>query len=801
MAIIVDPDNLTRRQVIFGTENQQVSIRDVGTVVSSALLDQSGGLCTSSSLWFTGSAGTDFVTNGATAGDTLCIFDGEDAGHWIIGTVDSETVLTMDSTVHTGSFAGSSVNAYDVRDTTGGTVVDGITEQAIYSFAKEEWRTDSEVFDGDDLIRHPFPFEAITREQMELGGGTAHDAWDYNTRDSEYTKKKVRTGGWANVSNTSTTLESYSGIITLGNVDTDAQVYYQQINTGSAPVDFTFQGPVNEAILVNTSGGLDRRTYLKLFVRKKYRSYAGSEISDIGVSTLETIVNRFPLAHSTDPAIVATEGAIIGSSPFHNQNTLTTGADGSKASGSLNFESLGSTFVSDGVRAGDTLNITNGTDTDYYTIGETPLIETSVTCSSDVDFTGFTATEGTLDFTVTTTDVIRQRFDDGEITDVDTSTGTITGSAGFTAAVAANDILVINESAYSGAYKVNSVDSDTQLTIDTSDQPFPAAPTNNIDYYIAEPGMYLQYKKNNIELVNGGQFTFEGGTPPAITRSLGSWASDGVTAGTVITVAGSTSNDGSYTVLTQDTATEVTLVPTDSLVDEGPVTVTSGAFDAFKRSVAGVTYAFRWRLFGNNTTLANQFQFVQKELRATTDIDFGNQVNRGDITDLLMTFASPTATTLDMYIDDLDATDTNNVTWTDATGVTRVENFVSAGSISFNNNLQNDASAIYVMFYTNDDAGDNLGRDYGTPTAIVVKDSTNSDISGSVGAASSVSFDFDYDNNTQRGAASAGVDAPVTIVAIGLVTAQFVLTQGTIGRSKANNFSLVSALERNYSNP
>jgi hypothetical protein len=637
---------------------------------------------------------------------------------------------------------------------------------------------------------------------MELGGGVAHDDWNWNTRDSNFTIKKVRTGGWSNVSSSSGIgeKEAFSGIVTLGSLDADAQVYFQQVNTGSAPVDFTFQGPVNEAILVNTSGALDNRTYLKLFVRKKYRSYAQSEIDDIGVTSLETLVNRFPLTHQVDPAIVLTEAAILGTAPIHNQNTLSSNTDGSKVSGSLNFESLGSTFVSDGVQAGDALNITDGTDTDVYTIAETPLIETSVTCSADVDFTGFTVTEGTLTFSVTTTDILRQRVDDGEIADVDTATGTITSSVGgFTAAVAAGDMLIINENLLSGVYKVLTNDSDTQLTIDTADQAFPAT-TNEIDYKIVEPGMYLQYKRDNVPLVNAGTFEFSAGDV-AITRSLGSWATDGVTPGTVITVAGSVSNDGSYTVLTQDTATEITLVPTDTLVDEGAITVTSGAFDAFKRTVAGVTYGFSWRLFGNSTTLANCFQYVQNQLRQPTDIDLGNQVNRGDVTDLLMTFATPTATTLDLYIDDLAAVDTNNVTWTDATGITRTNNFVSAGSITFNNNLQNDASAIYVMFFTNDDAGDNLGYDYGTTNAIVVDDADGNDISGSIAGGSSVAFTYDYDNNTQRGAASAGVDAPVTIVAIGLDTAQFVLTQGTIGRSKANNFSLVAALERNYSNP
>ena len=105
------------------------------------------------------------------------------------------------------------------------------------------------------------------------------------------------------------------------------------------------------------------------------------------------------------------------------------------------------------------------------------------------------------------------------------------------------------------------------------------------------------------------------------------------------------------------------------------------------------------------------------------------------------------------------------------------------------------------MFFTNDDAGDNTGRDYGTPDAIIVEDNSGAQITGSIAAAASIAFTYDYDNNVQRGAASAATDAPITIVTIGLSTAQFVIAQSTIERSKANNVSLVAALERNYSNP
>ena len=105
------------------------------------------------------------------------------------------------------------------------------------------------------------------------------------------------------------------------------------------------------------------------------------------------------------------------------------------------------------------------------------------------------------------------------------------------------------------------------------------------------------------------------------------------------------------------------------------------------------------------------------------------------------------------------------------------------------------------MFFTNNDAGDDDGDDFGTDAAILVNDNGGTPISGNIGGSESINFDFDYDGNVQRGAASAGTDAPVTLVALGLDTAQYVQVEGTITRTKSNNFSFVSNDELTYSNP
>ncbi len=189
------------------------------------------------------------------------------------------------------------------------------------------------------------------------------------------------------------------------------------------------------------------------------------------------------------------------------------------------------------------------------------------------------------------------------------------------------------------------------------------------------------------------------------------------------------------------------------------------------------------------------------QLRQTADIDEGAGSVRGDTADDMLFFVGDTLYTKQgVFIENIQSTDQNRIVFLDQGGVERIYPYASAGSISFNAALQNDTNGIYRMFFTNNDSGDDNGGDFGTDNAILVNDNSGSPISGNISAAASITFDFDYDGNVQRGAASAGTDAPVTLVALGLDTAQYVQVSGTIVRTKSNNFSFVSNDELTYSN-
>lgn len=140
------------------------------------------------------------------------------------------------------------------------------------------------------------------------------------------------------------------------------------------------------------------------------------------------------------------------------------------------------------------------------------------------------------------------------------------------------------------------------------------------------------------------------------------------------------------------------------------------------------------------------------------------------------------------------STDKNSFTSYDNSAATRDYPFAAAGTITFNAPLIG-AGSSYRLMYT---APPGAGNDYGEAGAITVNNASGVPITGSI-SSGSITFDFDYDGNTQGGF-SAGTDRPVTLIGIrpGLGGGKFVATTGTLTRSKAISLSLVAEVDRVY---
>ena len=235
---------------------------------------------------------------------------------------------------------------------------------------------------------------------------------------------------------------------------------------------------------------------------------------------------------------------------------------------------------------------------------------------------------------------------------------------------------------------------------------------------------------------------------------------------------------------------------------------------SFQRLIGSTSRSFHVLIDGNSGTKQQIYEFVQKSLRSGSgyDIDAGDNFPSGvtgSIAEELLEFVGDTLKTKfqtavggdtntsgGVFIDNFLTTDTNTITFVDDTNTERTFPFVAAGNLLFNDNLTNDNDAIYKLFFTTGSTGD-----FGTQDAVIILDNNDAPITGSVDGTSSIPFDYDYDNNEQRGTGTSGSDVPFTGVAIGLGTAQYVVTTGTWTRSTTNAVNFVAALERNYSNP
>jgi hypothetical protein len=232
---------------------------------------------------------------------------------------------------------------------------------------------------------------------------------------------------------------------------------------------------------------------------------------------------------------------------------------------------------------------------------------------------------------------------------------------------------------------------------------------------------------------------------------------------------------------------------TDNDIDTlAPYTGMSIAYGPASRVIGSTSYDFDVVIEGNGGTAQEIYNFVQRQLRKPTDIDSNGSGVIGELADALLEFVGDTLKTEQgVYIDNFDASDTNNIIFTDDTGAEITFPFVSTGRIVFNVNLQNDPDAVFRLFFLDT---------FGSSSAEIVNDNDGNPISGDVNGSDRLSFTYDYDGNNQGGR-TPGTDRPVIAVAIGEDAAQYVQAQGAIIRASDQVLSLVSALERNYANP
>lgn len=189
---------------------------------------------------------------------------------------------------------------------------DGVTLKALYSFLKEQWRNDPLT---KNLAAFDFPMTPITDESFELVSG-----WNFFNDTARYL---IRTGGWTVRNVAGNVTEKWAGVIGLGSIESDDQLYYQQ-SSGGAAVNVQLTGQINQAVQIlsdpNGDGGygdgFDRRTFFTLFVREYNQSYDSVNLTDIGVTSMDSIAYRFPISTGADLKIQDDDSDVAANSPY-----------------------------------------------------------------------------------------------------------------------------------------------------------------------------------------------------------------------------------------------------------------------------------------------------------------------------------------------------------------------------------------------------------------------------------------------------------------------------------------------------
>jgi hypothetical protein len=679
---------------------------------------------------------------------------------------------------------------------------DGAIGQAVYSFFKEEWKADA------DLIRFGFPMTAIgsVAEELELTAGwEARDVAAHSIQ----TKKLMRTVGWTEYDSTGAIIvRQYSGIVSLGSFEDDVNdnAYYSLGDDPTdiaAAVDFTFAGPVNEAILVYEDYGVPGNLVItgnNLITKSGGTSFITFGFKVGGQVTIQDAEDTGNDGTFVLQTVTADALTVVGT-------PLTNNADDDTMR--LAADNRNTVFPRVRVRDADPKGKT-------YDASSIPEIGFSIIDNKAFRFPLASKTDQFIDETDANiaanppyTEIRLRYLEAAYNREVDSATKRNFG-------------IIIDVGTYSKDQGV----SNGTTTFTSADWNAGAGETLG-DY-------------------TGGDLIIHEGTDQGTHTISGTPTAPGGTLTIVLTVALSGSETGlSFTMerATPLTATAKQIyekvqyqLRQDSDIDETHNVVTGRTADALINFIGLTDVRFgedaptnpngggsgvivegfdandtNNMFFFDNGGTSRNFPFVAAGTMAwsetlyplDSDPDywmFFQYSERTTVTDFAISAASGDTASFDSaganlptvvqndYVALSDMTnEENNGIWivTDATPTTS----------------QFDARKVDGQTVVNEGAASHpLDLDPAdSPQAIVVNDNGGSPIQGAI-AAATTAFDFDYDGNSQGGRTPA-TDANIVIKAMGLEDAVYAEALGVITRNTGLQYSVVSPLERNYDNP
>jgi hypothetical protein len=677
---------------------------------------------------------------------------------------------------------------------------DGVTLQALYSFFKEEWK------DDNTLIPHPFPMQAITPEQFEF-------IKDWEPADTT-TRNLIRTGGWREIDESDVLKREYAGVITLGSFEdetADTAYYWQgtDVTDTTATTNMNFAGPVNEVVnTYNLNVGPDIGSPAFDFVDggggndQIVRSDGGSWITDgYRVGSQVTVITAGVTANNGTYVIQAVTATTLDIPTA----SITADSGDTTAQFAANYRNAFKIFIR--VRDADP-NGKTFDSSDLPAIGVTTMqnqvyrFPLSNATDLNISATDASITGGSpwdqieiryFDQAFTRTVDISRSFGividvgtfsivDGATTASDTTVTTV--EAGIPVTTYDGGTLTIHEGADAGTYTIATA---TGGNIFLADSPGLTATASNISMTLqrATPvtaTLQQIYEKVQWSLrqqsdIDQTDQIITGNTADDLLVFVGSNLQTGQTipsnangGGSGVIIEGFDANDTNDLTFTDNAGVKTITFP---FVAAGNITFNQLLVDDAGPAEYTMFYTYTERFTNTGFSITNLGGSPATAQLQSDTTDIAGELAPGDFIRLSG--------------------------WTNAEndGIYQVvsaitgspEQVVDVVRINLNEPITEAAGASVSLDKNPIDSDD----------AIIVDDNNAADVTGTIGA-TSVAFDFDYDNNVQGGR-DAATDANITIRAIGLESAQFVEITGVITRATGLSFSVVAGQERNYSNP
>ena len=214
------------------------------------------------------------------------------------------------------------------------------------------------------------------------------------------------------------------------------------------------------------------------------------------------------------------------------------------------------------------------------------------------------------------------------------------------------------------------------------------------------------------------------------------------------------------------------------------------------RSIGGTNRTFSRIITGNNATAEQIYAKHQYLRRQNTNINTGGTAGTvtGKTTDSIMWFVGDTLYVRG-FIDGYNANDINRLVFIDDSGTERRFPFTAAGTLAF------DASFVGGVYRAYFASGAAVSNNFGEVSALTVKKADGTtDIAGTI-TGTSISFDYAYDSNVQRGAGTAGTDVQLKVFALKKGSTKPRYVNFTLTRNVGQTISFAAEADRGYVNP